>query len=116
MIVGDPMNPKTKVGPLISEKAVQEIDRQVKESVALGAHVIVGGKRIIGKGFFYEPTIVANVKKGMPVYDEEVFGPVLPIISFKNEAEAVQLANDTRYGLGASIFTSDMQKAKRIIP
>jgi len=56
------------------------------------------------------------VKKGMPVYDEEVFGPVMPIISFKNEKEAIQIANDTRYGLGASIFTSDMKKAKRIIP
>jgi len=75
-----------------------------------------GGTMKKEKGYFFLPTVVANVKKGMPLYDEEVFGPVLSVISFRNEAEAVEIANDTRYGLGASIFTSDIKKAKRIIP
>lgn len=114
--VGDPSNKETDIGPLATEQILLEVEKQVKNSVSLGAKIVFGGARKEGKGYFYLPTVLTNVKKGMPVYDEEVFGPVLPIISFKNEAEAIQIANDTRYGLGASIFTSDMKKAKRIIP
>ncbi len=114
--VGDPSDKNTDVGPLATEKILQEVAAQVEKSVKLGAKVAFGGKRKEGKGYFYIPTVLTDVKKGMPVFDEEVFGPVMPIISFKTEAEAVQLANDTRYGLGSSIFTSDMAKAKRIIP
>ena len=114
--VGDPSNKETDIGPLATEKILEEVTMQVKKSVSLGAKVAYGGARKGKKGFFYLPTVLTNVKKGMPVYDEEVFGPVMPIISFKTESEAIQMANDTRYGLGASIFTSDMIKAKRIIP
>ncbi len=114
--VGDPSDKNIDIGPLATEQILLEVERQVKKSASLGAKVVYGGSRKKGKGYFYLPTVMTNVKKGIPVYDEEVFGPVLPIISFKTEAEAVQLANDTRYGLGASIFTSDMEKAKRIIP
>ncbi len=114
--VGDPSDQKTDIGPLATEQILLEVEMQVKKSVSLGAKVVYGGTRRAGKGYFYMPTVMINVRKGMPVYDEEVFGPVLPIISFKNEAEAIKIANDTRYGLGASIFTSDMEKAKRLIP
>ena len=120
--VGDPSDKNTDIGPLATEQILLEVEKQVNKSVELGAKVVYGGKRKDGKGlsaqagYFYLPTVLVNVKKGMPVYDEEVFGPVLPIISFKTEAEAIQLANDTRYGLGASIFTSDIEKSKRMIP
>ena len=114
--VGDPSEKNTDIGPLATEQILSEVERQVKKSVALGAKIVYGGARGKGKGYFYLPTVMTDVKKGMPVYDEEVFGPVLPIISFKTEEEAIQIANDTRYGLGASIFTKDIEKAKRIIP
>lgn len=114
--VGDPSDKDTDVGPLATKQILEEVEKQVELSVSLGAKVAYGGARREGNGYFYLPTVLTNVKKGMPVYDEEVFGPVLPIILFKNEEEAIQIANDTRYGLGASIFTSDIVKAKRIIP
>ncbi len=114
--VGNPGDEETDIGPLASEQILLEVERQVKLSISLGAKIVYGGARKKGKGYFYLPTVMTNVKKGMPVYDEEVFGPVLPIILFKNELEAIQIANDTRYGLGASIFTTDMKKAKRVIP
>ncbi len=116
LTVGDPSDVKTDIGPLATEHILKEVESQVERSVALGAKVILGGKRKEGKGYFYMPTILTGVKKGMPVYDEEVFGPVLSVITFQTEEELIHIANDTRYGLGASIFTSDMKKAKRIIP
>lgn len=117
--VGDPSDKNTDIGPLATEQILKDVEAQVKKSVSLGAKIVYGGSRKKGKknnGYFYLPTVMIDVKKGMPVYDEEVFGPVLPVISFKSEQEAIQIANDTRYGLGASIFTSDIEKAKRIIP
>jgi succinate-semialdehyde dehydrogenase/glutarate-semialdehyde dehydrogenase len=116
LLIGDPSNKKTDIGPLATEQILLEVEKQVKQSVSLGAKIVYGGARKNGKGYFYLPTVMTNIKKGMSVYNEEVFGPVLPIISFKNEAEAIQIANDTKYGLGASIFTSDMKRARRIIP
>jgi succinate-semialdehyde dehydrogenase/glutarate-semialdehyde dehydrogenase len=114
--VGDPSDKKTDIGPLSTEQILLEVEKQVQKSVSLGAKIVYGGTRREGKGYFYLPTVIADVKKGMPVYGEEVFGPVLAVITFKNEEESIKIANDTRYGLGASIFTSDMDKAKRIIP
>jgi succinate-semialdehyde dehydrogenase/glutarate-semialdehyde dehydrogenase len=114
--VGDPSDPNVDIGPLATEQILLEVEKQVEKSVQLGAKIVMGGTRKIGGGYFYLPTVLTDVKKGMPVYDEEVFGPVMPILTFKTEAEAIQTANDTRYGLGASIFTKDMEKAKRIIP
>lgn len=116
MVVGDGTDEKTDVGPLASDKMLEGLQRQVAESVALGAKVVCGGKRIPREGFFYEPTILSNVKKGMPVYDEEVFGPVAAVIGVKDEEEAIKIANDTPYGLGASVWTKNLARAKRIIP
>ncbi len=116
LVVGDPSDVNTDVGPLATEQILKEVEKQVADSVALDAKIICGGKRKGGKGYFYLPTLLSEVAKGMPVYDEEVFGPVMPVITFKTEAEAVEIANDTRYGLGATIFTKDIDKAKRIIP
>lgn len=116
LIVGDPALDTTDVGPLAIEQGVKDIARQVDESVAMGAELLCGGHRVGEKGYFYAPTVLTKVTKGMPVYDEETFGPVLPIIQFETEEEAVRIANDTRYGLGATIFTSDMVRAKRLLP
>ncbi len=111
--VGDPTNDATDVGPMASEQMVETIEKQVKDSVKLGARLIFGGKRLSGAGFFYQPTILARVRKSMPAYDEELFGPVLAVMTFKTEEEAIQIANDTVYGLGATIFTKNITKAKK---
>ncbi|HEV8601569.1 MAG TPA: NAD-dependent succinate-semialdehyde dehydrogenase [Patescibacteria group bacterium] len=114
--IGDPMDPAVQIGPLSSEQILKDVERQVNESVKLGAKVTTGGKRWGNKGHFYEPTVLTNVKKGMPAYDEEVFGPVAAIIVFKNESEAIKIANDTLYGLGATIMTANTEKAKQLAP
>ena len=114
LVVGDPLLPETNVGPLATEQGLMEIERQVNTSVVKGAKILCGGQRIGKIGYFYTPTILSNVTKGMPVYDEEVFGPVAPIIVVKSEKEAIEIANDTPFGLGATIFTKDIEKAKKM--
>ncbi len=115
LVVGDPLDERTTVGPLATEQGLLEVERQVDESVAKGGEILCGGKRVGSVGYFYAPTILGNVKKGMPVYDEEVFGPVAPIITFTDEDEAIKIANDTPFGLGATIFTKDIDKAKKLV-
>jgi succinate-semialdehyde dehydrogenase/glutarate-semialdehyde dehydrogenase len=112
--VGDPMDESVQMGPLYAEKAVAEIDGQVQKSVALGAKLLLGGKQIGNVGAFYEPTILTDVKKGMPAYDEEVFGPVAAVIKVESIDEAIAVANDTPYGLGSSIWTKDIALAKEL--
>ena len=114
--LGDPLDPTTTMGPLSGEQILKDVERQVNESVAQGAKLETGGKRWGSKGYFYEPTVLSQVKKGMPVFDEEVFGPAAAVISFKDEAEAIAMANDTPYGLGATILTKDHAKAKKLAP
>ncbi len=111
---GDPANPDTNLAPLARPDLVTDLERQVIESVSLGAEPVVGGKRIVGEGNFYEPTILKNVKPGMPAFDEELFGPVAPVISVTDESEAIELANKSRYGLGAAIWTGDIEKAEKL--
>lgn len=114
LVVGDPTDPKTTVGPLTNLQMVEDVEKQVNESVAKGAEVICGGKRGDTSGYFYLPTVLSNVTPGMPVYEEEVFGPALPIITFKEEAEAIKIANSSIYGLGATIFSNNVKRAKNI--
>lgn len=116
IIVGDPMDKAIQMGPIYSHKGREAIDEQVQDSVAKGAHIATGGKKIEGVGFFYEPTILTNVKKGMPAYDEEIFGPVASVIKVRDIEEAIKVANDTVYGLGASLWTENIDTAKKIIP
>lgn len=114
LIVGDPQLPETNVGPLATEQGLKDVERQVEDSITLGAKVLCGGTRGEGNGYYYMPTVLSHVKKGMPVYDEEVFGPVAPIIIFHDIDEAIKIANDTPFGLGATVFTKDIEKAKNL--
>ncbi len=110
---GDPLDETTELGPLASIAQAKGVEKQVNDSVKKGAEIILGGKR---KDAFFEPTIVINVKPGMPVFDEEVFGPVASVIVAKDTDEAIALSNQSAFGLGVSIFTRDMKKADELIP
>lgn len=112
--VGDPLDPETQIGPLARPDLVDDIDRQVKESVRLGAIPISGGARYDREGCYYQPTILTNVKSGMPAYSEETFGPVLAIIPVASEAEAITVANDSTFGLGGSVWTKDSHRGEQI--
>jgi succinate-semialdehyde dehydrogenase/glutarate-semialdehyde dehydrogenase len=113
--LGNPEDDGTDLGPLVARQQLDLIEEQVKNATDKGARVITGGKEPEGlEGAYYEPTILINITNNMRVWQEEVFGPVLPIISFKTEEEAIRLANDTRYGLGSYVFTRDKERALRI--
>ncbi len=114
--VGDPLDPETKVGPLARQDLLENLERQVEESIRMGARLLTGGQRLQGAGWFYPPTLLAGVRPGMPAFDEETFGPVGALLSVENMEEAVALANRSRYGLGASLWTSSTALAKRLVP
>jgi succinate-semialdehyde dehydrogenase/glutarate-semialdehyde dehydrogenase len=113
-VFGDPCNAETTMGPLARKDLRNELHQQVVNSVKMGAEIVLGGEIPNLKGSFYPPTILENVKPGMPAYDEELFGPVASVIRVKNEAEAVKVANDTPFGLGAAVFTKDTVLGSRI--
>ncbi len=112
--VGDPMKEETELGPMAREDLLEELHWQVEKSVESGAVVLTGGKRLEGEGAFYPPTVLSNVKEGMPAYSQELFGPVAIMIRAKDEIDAVRIANDTDFGLGASLWTKDVEKGKRL--
>jgi succinate-semialdehyde dehydrogenase/glutarate-semialdehyde dehydrogenase/succinyl-CoA reductase len=112
--VGDPLSDETDLGPLVNASGLKTIDSQVKDSVKEGAEILTGGEQTTSKGYFYKPTILKNVSSNMRVAQEEVFGPVAPIVVADSETEALRLANDSQYGLGASIWTEDLDKAERL--
>ena len=105
--VGDPMDPATQVGPLAHAQGVKDIQRQIAESLALGAKVLTGGKRLPGAGFFFEATVLSEIPANAPAYRDELFGPVASLFTARDAEEAVRIANDTRFGLGASAWTTD---------
>ncbi len=105
--LGDPFDPKTDVGPLATPDAVKELDADVQKSIHAGAKLVTGGKPLAGAGNFYLPTVLANIPKDSPAYREELFGPVACIFRVKLIEEAVAVANDVRFGLGASAWTND---------
>jgi acyl-CoA reductase-like NAD-dependent aldehyde dehydrogenase len=108
--LGDPASDDTDVGPLITEAAARHVEEQVNQAVADGARVLTGGTR---RGAFYDPTILVDVPRGSAVYDDEIFGPVLPLYRFGDFEEALEIANDTAYGLQAAIYTNDMSRVMR---
>ena len=114
VVVGDPMNNDTELGPIAREDLLIELHEQVSKSVEMGAKLLIGGERLDRKGYYYPATILSNVKKGMLAYDHELFGPVATVIKVKDEEEAIKVANDTPYGLGASLWTNDTEKAKNL--
>lgn len=112
--MGDPIAEPVDVGPQARHDLRDDLHRQVEASVAGGARVLLGGVRPEGAGAFYPPTVLTDVRKGMPAYDEELFGPVAAIIIVDNEDEAIATANDSPYGLGAAVFTKDVERGTRI--
>ena len=112
--MGDPMEEKIDMGPQANITLRDELHAQVKKSISLGAKLQLGGEIPDNKGAFYPPTILSNVKKGMPAYEEELFGPVAALIKVKDEAEAINVANDSIFGLGAAVFTNDIERGNRI--
>lgn len=112
--VGDPMDPATQLGPLSSEVAADHLADQVKRSVDGGAKLLLGGKRADREGAFMEPTILTDLKPGIAAYHEELFGPVASFYVVKDEQAAIDLANDSDFGLGGSVFTQDIERGKRI--
>lgn len=112
--MGDPMVPGVDVGPQARRDLRDDLHRQVTESLARGARLLVGGTVPDGPGAFYPPTVLSDVKRGMPAHDEELFGPVAALIVVADEAEAIRVANDSTFGLGAAIFTTDLDRGARI--
>ena len=112
--VGDPMEPSTDVGPMAREDLLLELHDQVDRSVRAGAVLRLGGKRLEGPGAFYPPTVLTGVRPGMAAFDEETFGPVAAVITARDEAEAVALANRSPFGLGASLWTRDLQRGETL--
>lgn len=106
--VGPGLEPSSQVGPLINAVQRDRVEAMVASSVAAGGRLVTGGERLDRAGFFYAPTVVADVKPGMALHDDEIFGPVLPLSTFSSTTEALELANDTEYGLAAFVFTNDL--------
>lgn len=112
--MGNTLSDDSQIGAMARMDLLEELDKQVQKSIKMGAKLLCGGKKAEGNGAFYLPTVLTDVKKGMPVYDEETFGPVSAIIPVKNADEAIVVANDSRFGLGGSIWSRDLKKAESI--
>lgn len=111
---GDPMFEETTMGPMARHDLRDELHQQVQESIAKGATCLLRGELPQGKGAYYPPTVLSNVSAGMPAYGDELFGPVAAIIAVADESEAIRVANDSIFGLGAAVFTQDIAKGERL--
>ncbi|HEY9116594.1 MAG TPA: NAD-dependent succinate-semialdehyde dehydrogenase, partial [Roseivirga sp.] len=110
----DPAQKTTNCGPMASIQFAKELKKQVDESVRLGAKIELGGKRVEREGAFFEPTILTNVQKGMPAYEEELFGPVASVIKVKHVEQAIEVANDSKFGLGGSVWTGNEELGVKV--
>jgi succinate-semialdehyde dehydrogenase/glutarate-semialdehyde dehydrogenase len=113
--VGDPFDEKTELGPLSTADGLADLDRDVKKTIAAGATVLTGGKPLDRPGYFYAPTVLTNIPQGSPAHKEELFGPVASVFRAKDVDDAIRIANDSRFGLGASAWTSDKNERERFI-
>lgn len=113
-VMGDPLEDRTTLGPLARRDLREELHRQVVESLRLGARLVCGGVMPEGPGAFYPPTLLSDVKRGMPVYHQETFGPVAAIIGVGDEEQAIEVAQDSEFGLGAGVFTRDTARGERV--
>jgi len=112
--MGDPLDERTTLGPMARHDLRDALHEQVRTSVGLGARCLLGGAVPAGDGAFYPPTVLSDVHKGMPAYDEEMFGPVAAVISASNEDEAIRLANDSEFGLGGGVFTRELKRGEAL--
>ena len=108
--IGDPLDPATDIGPLVNEGQRNEIESQVRDAAAKGARIVLGGKRVRRSGWYFEPTLLADVTKEMRVLREETFGPVAPVLKVPDLDSAIREANDSEFGLGASLWTRDLAR------
>jgi succinate-semialdehyde dehydrogenase/glutarate-semialdehyde dehydrogenase len=115
MKIGRGTDPDVKVGPLIDDTQRSKVDELVQDAVKKGAKVLVGGEKLDGAGYFYRPTVIADVPDGAELLREEIFGPVAPVKGFESEDEAIAAANDTEYGLVAYVYTRDINRAFRVM-
>lgn len=111
---GDPMDENSQIGPMAREDLRDQLNEQVQQSVEAGARVLCGGKIPDGEGFYYPPTVLADVKPGQPAYDDELFGPVASLIRALDDTDAMRIANDSRFGLGGGIFSKDTSRAVKL--
>ena len=112
--IGNPMDPETQLGPCARRDLRDTLDKQVTDSVVGGGRIVTGGKPVDRRGFFFEPTVVADVEEGMPMFDQETFGPAAAVSRARDDAHAIELANDSNFGLGANIWTRDTSHAMRM--
>lgn len=113
--VGDPLEKGTEIGPIVSKIQLEKLEAQVEDALKKGSKLLCGGKRLKRKGYFYEPTVLTNITDDMLIAKEEVFGPVASLFPFDSIEEAIKLANNTKYGLGASVWTGDKKKAEKVV-
>jgi aldehyde dehydrogenase (NAD+) len=117
LTVGDPANPETAIGPMVSQKQYERVQSYIRKGIEEGAEVLAGGEghpEGLEAGFFVKPTVFANVKNDMTIAQEEIFGPVLCVIAYDSEDEAIRIANDSKYGLHAAVLGTDIQRARRV--
>jgi succinate-semialdehyde dehydrogenase/glutarate-semialdehyde dehydrogenase len=112
--MGDPLSDDTEIGPLARQDLRDAVHRQVEGSIAKGARCLLGGAIPNGRGAYYPPTVLTDVTKGMPAFDEEVFGPVAAVVPVKDEEQAIETANDSAFGLGGGVFTRDLARGEHI--
>jgi succinate-semialdehyde dehydrogenase/glutarate-semialdehyde dehydrogenase len=115
LTVGDPMDPGVAIGPLANEAQLRTLTDQVERTVAAGAKVLTGGGRVDRQGYFYQPTVLTGITPGSPAWREELFGPVALLFRVPSADEAIRLANDSPFGLGASVWTRDAAERARFV-
>ncbi len=115
--VGDPADPKTAIGPMVSQKQYDRVQSYIRKGIEEGAEVLAGGEghpEVLDAGYFVKPTVFVNVNNDMAIAQEEIFGPVLSVIAYDSEDDAIRIANDSRYGLHAAVLGTDLQRARRV--